>query len=264
MPGRVLDPACIPQPRVPMSSVRSAGSAVGRAPRSVPPAGPSYAEPVGTVRWSRCRCIIQACCWLRHTCGDRLSVNWIMHAGGKVFIISMSRSRQRRTRLDPVELRSRSADETRRLGALLGALLERGDVVLLHGALGADKTAFTQGIGEGMGVVGVINSPTFTLLKEYDGRVPLYHFDLYRLDDPSEMDGLGFAEYFTGSGVSVVEWAERGESPGGELPWPAAFLRVHIVRTSEDERVIQCSAQGTRGLELRDALARAAVAAEVA
>ena len=95
-----------------------------------------------------------------------------------------------------VALHSKSATDTHRLGALLGALLQPGDVVLLEGSLGAGKTALTQGIGAGMGVGGAINSPTFTLLKEYEGRLPLYHFDLYRIEDPEELFALGFEDYF--------------------------------------------------------------------
>src|SRR6478752_3572153 len=95
-----------------------------------------------------------------------------------------------------LELRSASAQRTHALGQLLGGRLAPGDVVLLSGELGAGKTVFAQGIGAGLGVSGPINSPTFTLLKEYAGRLPLYHFDLYRIEDPEELFALGFDEYF--------------------------------------------------------------------
>ena len=120
-----------------------------------------------------------------------------------------------------VELRSDSPDQTRLLGERLGGLLQAGDVVLLHGTLGAGKTALTQGIGRGLGVTETVNSPTFTLLKEHAGRLPLYHFDLYRLDDPAEVETLGFEQYFEGDGVCVVEWAERGEAED----WRRALAR---------------------------------------
>src|SRR5215469_9510425 len=124
---------------------------------------------------------------------------------------------------------SASAAETVRLGMLLGELLAPGDIVLLEGDLGTGKTAFTQGIGRGLKVTQTINSPTFTILKEYSGRLPLYHFDLYRVERPEEFFWLGFDDYFAGDGVCVVEWAERAEPAGyDELPemttyslWPA-------------------------------------------
>lgn len=150
-----------------------------------------------------------------------------------------------------VVLRSKSAIETRRFGALLGALLEPGDVVLLVGGLGAGKTVFVQGIGEGLGVKDVINSPTFTILKEYSGRVPLYHFDLYRVEDPDELVAIGFEEYFDGDGICVVEWAERGEvDDGGGSAWPASWLRISFHNVSSSERILRCSAMGRRGQTL--------------
>lgn len=162
-----------------------------------------------------------------------------------------------------IELRSASADETRRLGALLGGLLQAGDVILLHGDLGAGKTAFAQGIGDGLGVPGAVSSPTFTLLKEYAGRLPLYHFDLYRLDDPDELEALGFEQYFYGEGVAVVEWAERGEAPGMS-PWPDDVLRVTFRATGDNGRTLAVSAAGPRGAALLGALATSASGAEVA
>jgi tRNA threonylcarbamoyladenosine biosynthesis protein TsaE len=143
-------------------------------------------------------------------------------------------------------LRSASPDVTHTLGERLGRLLQSGDVVLLTGNLGAGKTAFTQGIAQGLGVVGPVSSPTFTLLKEYTGRIPLYHFDLYRIEDPAELDALGFDDYFFGDGVAVVEWAERGEDERA-MPWPEDALRVAIVRAGPQERVLRLSAAGPRG-----------------
>jgi tRNA threonylcarbamoyladenosine biosynthesis protein TsaE len=156
-----------------------------------------------------------------------------------------------------VELRSESPDQTRLLGERLGALLQAGDVVLLHGALGAGKTALTQGIGRGLGVAETVNSPTFTLLKEHVGRLPLYHFDLYRLDEPGEVEALGFEQYFDGDGVCVVEWAERGEAPSGASPWPADYLRILLMTTGEESRLLRCSARGPRGHDLLAAFAAA-------
>jgi tRNA threonylcarbamoyl adenosine modification protein YjeE len=162
------------------------------------------------------------------------------------------------------ELRSRGVAQTRWLGARLGGLLVAGDVVLLTGALGAGKTAFTQGIGAGLGVSATINSPTFTILKEYAGRLPLYHFDLYRIEDPAELFTLGFEEYFGSEGVAVVEWAERGEPMGceptgdestacGMTVWPGNLVRVEIFAIGAHERILRVWASGPRGHALLDA-----------
>ena len=105
-----------------------------------------------------------------------------------------------------------SAEETRKLAARLGLLLRAGDVVSLTGDLGAGKTTFTQGLAVGLGIPDdvVVNSPTFTILAEhFEGRVPLYHFDVYRLGGVSDLYDLAFDEYVDGSGVVVVEWADR-------------------------------------------------------
>ena len=155
-----------------------------------------------------------------------------------------------------VALHSASAARTHRLGALLGALLQPGDVVLLDGPLGAGKTALTQGIGAALGIAGAINSPTFTLLKEYQGRLPLYHFDLYRIEDPEELFTLGFEDYFGGEGACVVEWADRGVAADGATLWPANWLRISLRPEGATKRTLTCSASGQRG----EALLRAFVA----
>lgn len=159
-------------------------------------------------------------------------------------------------------LRSASPEATLALGERLGRLLRPGDVVLLSGTLGAGKTALTQGIARGVGVSRPVSSPTFTILKEYEGRIPLYHFDLYRIEDPDELEALGFADYFYGDGVSVVEWAERGE--GGEgadggAAWPEDALRIVITAEGPgpEERVLRLRAAGPRGTALLAALRRA-------
>lgn len=158
-------------------------------------------------------------------------------------------------------LLSHNVKQTQHFGALLGALLRAGDVVLLQGDLGAGKTALTQGIGIGMGVRGVINSPTFTILKEYAGRLPLYHFDLYRIDDPDEVYSLGFEDYLSGDGACVVEWAERGECEDGSgSPWPESYLRVCITADSNahrETRLIDVEGVGPRGALLQSAWLRA-------
>jgi tRNA threonylcarbamoyladenosine biosynthesis protein TsaE len=154
-----------------------------------------------------------------------------------------------------VEVRSASYEQTRRLGAALGELLAAGDIVLLSGELGAGKTALAQGIGAGLGVAGTINSPTFTIVKEYTGRLPLYHFDLYRIEEPDELFVLGFEDVFGGEGVAVVEWAERGEDEEMGAAWPERWLRVELRATAPDERTLRVTAAGARGRELLAAFA---------
>lgn len=146
-------------------------------------------------------------------------------------------------------LRSRSAQATRLAGEKLGRVCQPGDVILLEGNLGAGKTALTQGIARGLGVPGVVNSPTFTLVKEYAGRLPLYHFDLYRLDDPAEALDLGIEEYLEGQGVCVVEWAERAEGI-----WPPDHLRVRLSIAGPEERLLEVEGTGPRGAALCAAL----------
>jgi tRNA threonylcarbamoyladenosine biosynthesis protein TsaE len=102
-----------------------------------------------------------------------------------------------------------SVEETQSLAAHLGELVQAGDVMCLSGDLGAGKTTFTQGLARGLGVTEPVSSPTFTIIKEYDeGRIPLYHMDIYRLGENAVMEDLGWDDYFYGSGISVVEWAE--------------------------------------------------------
>ncbi len=99
------------------------------------------------------------------------------------------------------------AKETFELGRRIGRVVKPGQIICLTGDLGVGKTVFTQGFALGLGVNEPINSPTFTIVQEYhDGRMPLYHFDVYRIGDVSEMDELGYEEYFFSDGVSLVEW----------------------------------------------------------
>jgi tRNA threonylcarbamoyladenosine biosynthesis protein TsaE len=104
---------------------------------------------------------------------------------------------------------TRGAEQTRALGERLGRRLGPGDVVALIGHLGSGKTTLIQGICRGLGVKGVVNSPSFTIINEYRGRVPVYHMDCYRLAGIEDLLGLGCEEYFYGDGVCLVEWAEK-------------------------------------------------------
>lgn len=104
------------------------------------------------------------------------------------------------------EIITHTTEETMRIAEKLAVLLHPGDVITLQGDLGAGKTTFTKGLGIGLGVTRTINSPTFTIVKEYMGELPLYHMDVYRLEDSEE--DIGFDEYFYGDGISVVEWPQ--------------------------------------------------------
>lgn len=94
------------------------------------------------------------------------------------------------------------------LAKVFGQLAEAGDIVCLTGDLGAGKTTFTKAFAVGMEIEEHITSPTFTIIQEYDGKIPLYHFDVYRIDDPLELEEIGYEEYFFGKGVTIIEWAD--------------------------------------------------------
>jgi len=106
-------------------------------------------------------------------------------------------------------LESKSPEDTFQIGMRLGQLAKAGEVYTLTGDLGVGKTVFTQGFAKGLGIEEPVNSPTFTILQIYEGgRLPLYHFDVYRIGSVEEMDETGFEEYMTGEGVSLIEWAD--------------------------------------------------------
>ncbi|MBH0167554.1 tRNA (adenosine(37)-N6)-threonylcarbamoyltransferase complex ATPase subunit type 1 TsaE [Fictibacillus sp. 7GRE50] len=134
---------------------------------------------------------------------------------------------------------TKSAEETMSFAEKLGSILQKGDVLTLAGDLGAGKTTFTKGLAKGLGVTRTVNSPTFTIIKEYSGRLPLYHMDVYRLEDSDE--DLGFDEYFSGEGVCVVEWAVFIEDY-----LPEERLELVISHKGDDEREIQLKPIGSR------------------
>ena len=150
-------------------------------------------------------------------------------------------------------LDSGSETETRRLGERLGRVLGKGDVVLLFGTLGAGKTALVQGLARGLGVPRErrVASPTFTLVNEHPGRVPLYHVDLYRIDDAGELEEIGLREYLEGQGVTVIEWAERL----GRL-LPKERLEIAIEITGARSRTFSLRPVGERAQTIADALAK--------
>lgn len=119
---------------------------------------------------------------------------------------------------------SRSAEETFAYGRRMAENAWPGEVICLEGDLGVGKTVFTKGFAAGLGITEPVSSPTFTILQEYsEGRMPLYHFDAYRIEDPEEMDEVGFDDYIYGEGVCIIEWAGRIEEM---LPLDRITLRI--------------------------------------
>lgn len=105
-------------------------------------------------------------------------------------------------------IETNSADETFAFGKKIGETAKPGDVYTLIGDLGVGKTVFTQGVAAGLGIKGPVNSPTFTIVQVYEeGRIPFYHFDVYRIADVDEMDEIGYEDYFYGEGLCLIEWA---------------------------------------------------------
>ena len=106
-------------------------------------------------------------------------------------------------------IETNSAEETFTLGKALGEKASPGQIYTLDGDLGTGKTVFTQGVAAGLGITEAISSPTFTIIQEYDtGRLPLYHFDVYRIGDIEEMEEIGYDDYFFGEGICLIEWAD--------------------------------------------------------
>lgn len=101
-----------------------------------------------------------------------------------------------------------SPEDTEKIGECLGNIVKKGYIICLLGDLGVGKTEFTKGFARGVGVKDYVTSPTFTIVNEYEGRIPVYHFDVYRINDVDEMYEIGYEEYFYGQGVSIIEWAD--------------------------------------------------------
>lgn len=121
-------------------------------------------------------------------------------------------------------IETHSARETADAGERFGREARPGEIYCLDGDLGVGKTVFTQGFARGLGITEPVNSPTFTILQIYEeGRIPLYHFDVYRLGDSSELEGIGYEEYFYGDGVCLVEWGSQVEEL---LPEGTRFVRI--------------------------------------
>lgn len=143
------------------------------------------------------------------------------------------------------EFISRSPEDTKKIGAVIGERAVPGDVLLLEGKLGAGKTCLTQGIAVGLGIDDYVLSPTFVIMRELYGRLPLYHIDLYRLDDIEESIDLGLDEYFYGDGISVVEWAEKAISI---MPRNRLLIRMEYIDDTERRLLLEPSGERYREL----------------
>ena len=144
-----------------------------------------------------------------------------------------------------LQLTSHSPDQTQRLGSELGRIAQPGDVFLLVGNLGSGKTCLTQGIAWGLDVKEYATSPTFVIIREYHGRLPLYHIDLYRLDRIEELAELGLEDYLYGSGICAVEWADKA------LPMlPKEHLLIKLEFLDDTSRSLRLKPSGSRYLQV--------------
>ena len=143
---------------------------------------------------------------------------------------------------EAMEIISDSAEKTLDIGKRLAGNLRKGDIVCLFGDLGSGKTVLTKGISSGLGVdKDKVVSPTFVILRQYQGKVMIYHFDLYRLNRPEDILDLGYEEYFFDEGISVIEWADKL----GRL-LPREFLKIQLSVAGKDKRKLKISAEGLR------------------
>ena len=156
-----------------------------------------------------------------------------------------------------IELSTHGPDQTQHLGSMLGSLSRAGDLILLSGTLGAGKTTLTQGIAWGGGSKEYAHSPTFILVHEYAAAVPIYHLDLYRIENLLEVEDLGIYEFLI-DGVCVIEWAEKAIDL-----FPGEHLLIELREVSEDSRDLTITASGERyrllEVELVEALKRSNV-----
>ena len=141
-----------------------------------------------------------------------------------------------------MEYLSHSTEETEALGAELARSLRPGDVIAYLGDLGAGKTAFTRGLARGLGCTGRVTSPTFTIVNEYEGPIPLFHFDMYRLGDADELFDIGWEDYLARGGVCAVEWSERIPE---EIPGDA--IQITICRCPECDDWRRITVEGAEG-----------------
>jgi len=129
---------------------------------------------------------------------------------------------------------TKSEEETIEIGAKIAAKLKVGDIICMKGDLGAGKTTLTKSIAKNLGINDYVTSPTFTIINEYNGKYPLYHFDVYRIENPEDMYELGFEEYFYGKGICIIEWANMIEEL---IPEESIWIELDY-GSNENERVI--------------------------
>jgi tRNA threonylcarbamoyladenosine biosynthesis protein TsaE len=134
---------------------------------------------------------------------------------------------------------SNSPEETIQFASRLGARLPAGSVVVLHGNLGSGKTVFVKGVAKGVGGKEMVTSPTFVFVNVYQGRIPVYHLDLYRIESPDQADSVGYEEYFDSDGVTLIEWGERVKS---FLPKKAVWIEFEVL--GEKKRRIRVHGAG--------------------
>lgn len=152
-----------------------------------------------------------------------------------------------------INLKSDNPEQTQLLGRHLGKVAVKGDLILLEGELGTGKTCLVQGIAHGLGIKQYAFSPSFVLIREYYGRLPLYHIDLYRLDSVAEVADLGLEEYIYNDGICVIEWAEKGLPV---LPQDYLLITIEYILSSETQRTIRIYPRGSHYLELTKKLER--------
>ena len=133
-----------------------------------------------------------------------------------------------------LNLTTSSAEETIELGRKIGAMLKGGEIIAMQGTLAAGKTTITKGIAESLGVKDTITSPTFCLISEYEGKIPLYHMDVYRLDGGEDFINLGVEDMIYGKGVSIIEWSEKVMS---ELPKKTIILKLEPVENTTERKI---------------------------
>lgn len=152
--------------------------------------------------------------------------------------------------MNTLHLTTHNPQETQKIGERLANQCQGGEILCLSGNLGAGKTTFVKGIARGLGIDEKnVNSPTFVIMNVYEGRLPLYHFDFYRLESHKDIEGIGYDEFIYGQGVAVIEWAERF----GRL-MPLEHLSIELCDQGEQTRILCFVPQGERYKKLVNAI----------